>query len=109
MPPCSSIPAAGLDPAGDGGARSLLASRWRRSRATTGSQRGLPAAPGRGSPSPSSSVSASTPPFRRQIHECAITSKGNEADVYLEDGSEPGSHGSGVETEEGMSRLIGIR
>jgi hypothetical protein len=46
---------------------------WRCCRATTGSQRALPAAPGRGSPSTSSSVAASRPPCRRQIHECPIT------------------------------------
>src|SRR4030095_13162974 len=74
-PPCSSIPAADQDHADvcAGGARSSRASGWRCCRATTGSQRALPAAPGRGSPSTSSSVAASRPPCRRQIHECPIT------------------------------------
>src|SRR2546430_3905750 len=73
------------DDGGDGSSPS--SSPWRCCRATTGSQIGLPAAPRPGSPPASFSVSASTPPFRRRIHESAITSKvgGSATGVVEED------------------------
>src|SRR4029453_7361299 len=87
MPLFSSTRAADQDHADacDGGARSSLASRWRRFRATIGLQSALPAGPCPGSPSTSSSVSASSPPLRRQIHECPITSKGSEEASQLQE------------------------
>jgi len=57
---------------GDDGS-SASSSPWRCCRATTGSRNALPAEPGPGWLSPSSSVSASTPPFRRRIHGAGYT------------------------------------